>query len=150
MNAGELHRLARVLREAATVATANPGEPRVSAGVLAIAEDIAEHGASSIGQIAARTGMAQSVVSKTVAALRDAGVLLTRTDPTDRRRLVVSIDPRAGADRFRSRGRRPIGSAIQQLRPAASPSDVRRIVELLDELARRLGLGERGERARRR
>ena len=80
--------------------------------------------------------------------MRDAGVLLTRTDRTDRRRVLVSIDPRAGADLFRSRGRRPIGGAIQQIRAAASPSDVARIVELLDELARSLGLGER-ERASR-
>jgi DNA-binding MarR family transcriptional regulator len=138
MNAGQLHRLARLLREVATAATADPGELPVSAGDLAIAEDIAHHESTSIGQIAQRTGLAQSLVSKTVAAMRDAGILVTAPDPSDGRRMLVSVDPATRADLFSSRAARPIDAAIRQARPGASDAEVRRIGELLDDLAARL------------
>jgi DNA-binding MarR family transcriptional regulator len=138
MNAGQLHHLARLLREVATAATADPGELPVSAGDLAIAEDVAHHEGTSIGQIAQRTGLAQSLVSKTVAAMRDAGVLVTAPDPSDGRRMLVSVDPAARAELFGSRAARPIDAAIRKVQPGASDAEVRRINELLDDLAAQL------------
>ena len=138
MNSGQLHRLARVLQEVATAATADPGESTVSAGDLAIAEDVAHHEGTSIGQIAQRTGLAQSLVSKTVAAMRDEGVLMTTPDPSDGRRILVSVHPAIRADVFNSRAARPIDAALSQVRPGTSAAEIQRIDELLDELATRL------------
>lgn len=138
MDAGQLHRLARLLREIATTATADPGELPVSAGHLAIVEDIAHHEGTSIGKIAQRTGLAQSLVSKTVTTMRDARVVITTPDPTDRRRMLVTIDPATRADLFSARAGRPVDAAIRELRPGASDAEVHGIGELLDELAVRL------------
>ena len=139
MNAGELHRLARTLREMALTATADPGEPRVSAGDLAIAEDVAHHSGTTVGAVADRTGLAQSLVSRTVAQMRDAGVFVTASDPADGRRTLVSVAPATRAGVFRSRGGRPIDDALRAHLPDASAADLRRVGELLDELAGRLG-----------
>ncbi len=138
VNAGQLHRLARSLRQIASAATADPDEPPVSVGDVAIVEDVTLHEGTSIGEIARRTGLAQSMVSKTVAALRDAAVFRTAPDPVDGRRVLISVDPIARADVFHSRAARPIEQAIRAHRPDASKADIRRISQLLDELSRRL------------
>ncbi len=134
MNAGQLHRVARRLREIAITATAQPGEQPVSAGDLAIVEDVADHDGSSIGEIARRTGLAQSLVSKTVAAMRDAGVLVTAADPADARRVLIGVDPETRAELFRSRAVRPIEPALRDHLPGASDHELAQIAELLDEL----------------
>lgn len=46
---------------------------------------------SSVGEIAARTGLPQSYVSAVVARLRDLGAFETRADPDDRRRTLVKV-----------------------------------------------------------
>lgn len=138
MNAGQLHRLARLLREVASAATADPGEVPLAGGHTAIVEDVAYHDGTSVGDIARRTGLAQSLVSKTVAAMRDAGVLVTAGDPADGRRVLVSVSPATRARVFRSRAVRPIEPAIRARRPDVSETDLRRLGELLDELAERL------------
>jgi DNA-binding MarR family transcriptional regulator len=138
VNAGDLHRLARLLRELALTATADPGERRVSPGHLAIVEDVSHNDETSIGEIARRTGLAQSLVSNVVAQLRDAGVFATRADPADRRRVLVKIREAMRRDVFASRGARPIDAAIRTTLPDASEGDVAQIVRLLDELAERL------------
>jgi DNA-binding MarR family transcriptional regulator len=122
----------------AVLATADPGELPLSAGDVAIAEDIAHHEGTSIRQIAERTGFAQSLVSKTVAAMRDAGILVTRVDPHDRRRVVISVDPSTGTNLFSSRAARAIEPAIRKAKPNLSDADVRAVCELLEELAARL------------
>ena len=132
-----------MLREIASTATADPGEGRVSAGHLAIAEDVAHHEGTSVGEIARRTGLAQSLVSKTVAQMREAGIFVTSQDPSDGRRQRVGIDPGARADVFAARGARPIGDAIRSVQPSLSKADARRVEQLLDELAARLGGGAR-------
>jgi DNA-binding MarR family transcriptional regulator len=135
VNAGELHRLARSLREIATAATADPGERSVSAGDIAIAEDVAHHEGTSVGQVAERTGLAQSLVSKTVAAMRDAGVMVIEPDPADRRRVQISIAPAARSDLFRDRGGRPVAPALREVLPGVPKRDLKTIERLLDELA---------------
>lgn len=139
MNAGDLHRLARVMREIALTATADPGERRLSPGLLAIVEDVSHNDETSISEIAGRTGLAQSLVSKVVAELRDADVFVTRPDPADGRRVLVTIPEAMRQGVFASRGARPIDAAIRASLPDASDADVARIVRLLDELADRLG-----------
>jgi DNA-binding MarR family transcriptional regulator len=135
VNAGQLHKVARLLREVALDATADPGETPVSAGDVAIAEDITHHEKTSVGEIAARTGLAQSLVSRTVAKLNDAGIVVTGRDPDDGRRVLVSIAPGIRTGTFRSRARRPVESALRSRYPDFSGAEIARIIALLDELA---------------
>ena len=134
VNAGELHRLARVLRQAATAATASPSQGPVSAGDLAIVEDVAHNRGTSIGEIAQRTGLAQSLVSTTVAKLRDAGMVDVETDPADRRRARIGVSA-AARKLFAARATRPIEPGIRQALPDATGEELAHVDQLLDELA---------------
>jgi DNA-binding MarR family transcriptional regulator len=51
--------------------------------------DVAYHPNSSITEITERTGFPQSLVSTSVARLREIGLLETKPDPDDRRRTLV-------------------------------------------------------------
>jgi DNA-binding MarR family transcriptional regulator len=124
-----------VLRQAATAATANPGDAPVSAGDLAIVEDVAHHRGTSIGEIAERTGLAQSLVSTTVSKLRNAGMVDVETDPADRRRARIGVSADA-RKLFTDRATRPIDAGIRQVLPDARDEEVARVDDLLDELAR--------------
>jgi DNA-binding MarR family transcriptional regulator len=135
VDAGQLHKVARLLREVALDATADPGETRVSAGDVAIAEDITHHQNSSVGEIAARTGLAQSLVSRTVAKLQDAGVVVTERDPGDGRRVLISIAPGIRTGLFRSRALRPVEPALRAHYPGYSEAEIARIVALLTDLS---------------
>ena len=130
--------MARVLREMAVAATANPGERPVSASTVAIAEDVAGNPSTSISQIVERTGLAQSLVSGTVARLSHAGVFVVEQDPTDRRRMLVTTSPKRRAEDFTERGARGIGDAIRQAVPGATDARVARIQSALDRLAKEL------------
>jgi DNA-binding MarR family transcriptional regulator len=55
--------------------------------------DIAYHPNSSISEITERTGFPQSLVSASVARLREIGLLETEPDPLDRRRTLVRTTP---------------------------------------------------------
>jgi DNA-binding MarR family transcriptional regulator len=135
VNAGQLHRLARVLREIAQAATANEGERPVAASTVAIVEDVTDHPQSPITEIARRTGLAQSLVSRTVDRLRAFGVLTAGHDPADGRRTLVSVDPRTRHLDFADRAERPIADAIRQVTAGMSGERLRRIEAALDVLA---------------
>jgi hypothetical protein len=70
-----------------------PPSPRaagpVSTSVRLVMADIAYHPGSSVSEITERTGFPQSLVSLSVAKLRDFGAVLTGPDPADRRRTLV-------------------------------------------------------------
>jgi DNA-binding MarR family transcriptional regulator len=134
MNAGQLHRLARVLREIAQVATANEGERPVAASTVAIVEDVTDHPHSPITEIAHRTGLAQSLVSRTVERLQTLGVFTVGHDPADGRRTLVSVDPQTRHLDFAGRAERPIAEAIRQV-AGVSSEEQRRIEEVLEVLA---------------
>jgi DNA-binding MarR family transcriptional regulator len=138
VNAGELHRLARVLMDIAVAATANPGERPVPASTIAIVVDVRQHPSSSISQIVERTGLAQSLVSGTVARLGDAGVFIVEQDAKDRRRVLVKMDPRRQVEDFTERGARSIAGAIREVVPDATDARVARIDSALDRLAKDL------------
>jgi DNA-binding MarR family transcriptional regulator len=138
MDAGRLHRLARVLREIATQATADPDEEPVPASAIAIIEDIADHPGSSIGDIARRTHLAQSLVSTTVASMRQAGVVSLTADPADRRRVLVGIDAGARSGLLQSRAQRPVSAALRQAQPELSPGQLAQVERTLERLAQQL------------
>jgi DNA-binding MarR family transcriptional regulator len=133
VNAGQLHRLARVLREIAQVATANEGEQPVAASTVAIVEDVTGHPQSPITEIAQRTGLAQSLVSRTVDRLQTLGVLTVGHDPADGRRTLVSVDPQTRHLDFAERAERPIADAIRQV-AGVSGEQQRRIEAALEAL----------------
>jgi DNA-binding MarR family transcriptional regulator len=135
VDAGQLHKVARLLREVALDATADPGEKPVSAGDVAIAEDITHHEKASVGEIAARTGLAQSLVSRIVAKFHDAGVVVTERDPDDGRRVLISIAPGVRTGLFRSRARRPVEPALRSRYPDSPEAEIARVVALLTDLA---------------
>lgn len=91
MRAAELHRLARTLREIALEATGNTGADSVTAGELAVLEDIARHPRSTIRDITERTGLAQSLVSRIVHAGAAEGALAVGKDDLDRRKVRVDL-----------------------------------------------------------
>jgi DNA-binding MarR family transcriptional regulator len=135
VTAGELFRLARLLREVALSAARDPDEPPAPPGLVAIVDDIARHDGTSVGEIAARTGLAQSLVSKTVARLRDAGVVDVGQDATDRRRTRIAITGTARSQVFAARGGRTVTSALRDHFPDLSAKRVAEAEALLDQLA---------------
>ena len=138
MTAGDLHRLARLLREIAQLATANPGERPPAASTVAVVEDVAEHPRAPIKDIVARTGLVQSLVSRTVDQLQQLGVLIVTRDPADGRRSLVEIDPKIRTEQFAKRGARPISAALRQRLPSLSPQQRHRVQAALDVLATEL------------
>jgi DNA-binding MarR family transcriptional regulator len=134
VNAGQLHRLARVLREIAQAATANEGERPVAASTVAIVEDVTSHPRSPITEIARRTGLAQSLVSRTVDRLQALGVFRVGHDPADGRRTLVSVDPRTRHGDFAERAERPIEDAVRQAVPGVNDAQLREIEAALEIL----------------
>jgi DNA-binding MarR family transcriptional regulator len=63
----------------------------LSRGRSLVLRDVFANPDSSIGDITTRTGLPQSYVSESVAALRDQGVIEVLTDPVDRRRTLTRI-----------------------------------------------------------
>lgn len=58
---------------------------------LAILKRLRDDGATTATTLAAAEHVTQQAIAQQVAALRDAGLVQTAADPTDRRRLLVSI-----------------------------------------------------------
>lgn len=95
MNGAELHHLARRLRGIALLATGNTEADSVTAGEIAVIEDIARHPGATISDVTHRTELAQSLVSRITRAMKDAGVLRIEPDPTDGRKVRLDIEPAA-------------------------------------------------------
>lgn len=132
--AGQLYRVARLLREVALTATSDANEPAAPLALVAITDDIAQHDATTVSEIAGRTGLAQSLVSRTVVRLRDAGVAETRTDDADRRRTCITISAAARSEVFAPRAERGITDALHERRPELSPQRIAAIEKLIDKL----------------
>ena len=96
VNAVELFLLGRTLMKVAEDALPTQGVGARSTStrtVLVVLTDVVDHPDTSVGEIAARTGLPQSAVSACVARLREAGSVVAETDPHDRRRLLVRKSP---------------------------------------------------------
>lgn len=119
------------------VATADAGERPQAVSTAAIVEDIAAHPDSCIGDIAERTGLAQSLVSTTVARLKDRGIFSAAPDLADRRRTVVSVRPET-ATAFSQRGARPITTPLARSLPDAPADQLQSIEAALTQLAQQL------------
>ncbi|GLY92698.1 hypothetical protein Airi02_106260 [Actinoallomurus iriomotensis] len=105
--------------------------------MLVVASEIREHPGISVGEIATRTGFPQSKVSACVARLREAGAIVTATDPADRRRLLIHPAPEASTRVAEIRAvsvDRAIGTALG----TDDPERVAEVVNALRLLADRL------------
>ncbi|WP_353544527.1 helix-turn-helix domain-containing protein [Deinococcus xinjiangensis] len=134
MNAGELHRLTRYLRDLATEATRLPGEDKPSPGLIAVVEDLVRYPNSTISEIVGRVGLAQSFVSKTISELRENGLVQTEIVPEDRRKVRVKIVSSQHEDILRPRGENSFSEALLRSRPNLTGKQIERTDELLEEL----------------
>lgn len=149
MDAVELFLLGRTLMKIGEEAIPQPpggtaGEAGSTRLVLIVASDIALQGATSVGEIATRTGLPQSQVSTAVARLKRAGAIAAEPDPGDRRRTVVRqtahISERVAE--IRASDVIPalaaaLGAADPGADPgAADPEAVREVTAALETLAR--------------
>lgn len=146
MDAGQLHKLARALRDVALDATSDPSEGRPSAAEALVAMDVFEHAPTTVSEIVARTGVVQSQVSGIVAALHAGGVLEREPDPEDGRRTRLSVPASSRKAFGTDRGARGISESLRShLLARGLPSgsrDIDEIVRLLDGLATRFGLSD--------
>ena len=153
VDAGRLHKLARVLREVALDATSDPADGRPSAAEALVAMDIFEHSPTTVSEIVARTGVAQSQVSMIAAGLHDGGVVARKRDPSDGRRMLLTVPARARTSFGTNRGRRGIthalGAYLAGHGQSCGPGELAGVVRLLDELATRVGVAETARSRRR-
>lgn len=143
MDAGRLHKLGRAVRQIAAEATSDVQDVPTGAELL-VGTDIFTHTPTTVSEIAARTGVAQSQVSSVVAQMRSAGMLTSEPDPGDRRRMVLTLTPAARRTQGTQRGERdprPVVRAhLERHGRDASDVEVEEIVALLDRLADRLAI----------
>lgn len=90
---------------------------KTTASLRLVLIDVAYHPGSSISEITERTGFPQSLVSLSVAKLRDIGMVETAPDPVDRRRTLVHTTERMIEQAQRRGGSRIDGAIIDQLGP---------------------------------
>ncbi|GAA3511156.1 DNA-binding MarR family transcriptional regulator [Streptosporangium album] len=140
MNGVELFLLGRTLMKIGEEALPSEGLGRQSTGhrsVLIVVSDIRDHPVSSVGEIAARTGLPQSQVSACVARLREAGSIVTATDPQDRRRLLVRQAPEI-SERVAAVRAAPIDTALAAALGTDDPQLLGEVAAALETLARHL------------
>ena len=83
--------------------------------------------------ITARTGLPQSYVSESIAALCEEGIVQTSTDPQDRRRTLASVSP-AHRRRVAARASTPVDSALAQELGEQRAAQVLPLLQSLAEL----------------
>lgn len=105
--------------------------------VLIVASDIAACQDTTVGEIAARTGLPQSQVSTAVARLKEAGSVRTSPDPADRRRMLVRPNPEVSprVAQVRAAG---VDDAVAAALGSDDPRRLAEVTEALEVLARNL------------
>ncbi|MDI1464609.1 helix-turn-helix domain-containing protein [Catellatospora sp. KI3] len=140
MNGVDLFLLGRTLMKIGQDAIPTPADgPRQGAErtVLIVAADVAAHPGSSISEITERTGFPQSAVSGSVARLREAGAVRTRTDPGDRRRQLVHPAEQV-SDRVAEIRATGVEAALAAALGPGDPGRLAEVTAALDALARHL------------
>jgi DNA-binding MarR family transcriptional regulator len=113
-----------------------PGQG-VNSSMRFVLLDIAAYPGSSISEITSRTGYPQSHVSTSVMKLREAGFVRTEIDPSDRRRTLAWVVPRA-VKRAHSRIISTADGAIRRAMGDAPDSAVVEVIGALEMVAERL------------
>lgn len=106
--------------------------------------DVFDNPGTPIGAIAERTGFPQSLVSAAVARLRDAGILRTERDESDRRRTLVHPAPDAATWAREARSTMPpvddtIAAVLAERLGTAGAAELAEALAALETLGRLLG-----------
>jgi DNA-binding MarR family transcriptional regulator len=140
VNGLELFLLGRKLMKLGEEAIPPSGFHQMPTSVRSVLVDVYEHPGSSVSEITARTGFPQSHVSASVARLREAGGLITTTDPADRRRTLVSPNPEVRRG-LPSLAWEPVDAVLAGAIGTGDPGQVTEAVAALELLARLLTRG---------
>jgi DNA-binding MarR family transcriptional regulator len=134
MTLSEFHKLVRRLRELVLSSTAQAGETPLTAGQLAIIDDIVLNAPTTAQEIVRRTALAQSFVSKTVAVLRAERFIQVAGSQQDGRQHIITLDPATRQMLTETRGDRTVESSLAEALPDLTPVQINRLNELLEEL----------------
>ncbi|GAA5035345.1 MarR family winged helix-turn-helix transcriptional regulator [Streptomyces siamensis] len=140
MNGAELFLLGRTLMKIGEEAIPTEGVGRRSTStrsMLIVMLDVYAHPDTTVGEVAARTGLPQSAVSACVARLKEAGSVLTTTDPADRRRSLLRQNPEITGRRAEVAAA-PVDEALGAALGTDDPAALAETVALLEQLAERL------------
>lgn len=148
MNVGELIILGRQLTSIGTAALRDAQDPSgaIPAGISMVGSDLLLHPATSVGEIAQRTGLRPPFVEECVSKLRDQGVAETSQDGRGTLVRLTGGDP----GRATKAASAPADQALRDaLGPGTDPGAALPILTALTELAERLRdagypLGEHG------
>ncbi|MGW4469794.1 MarR family winged helix-turn-helix transcriptional regulator [Nonomuraea sp. NPDC004354] len=143
MNGVELFLLGRTLMKIGEESMPTEGiGPRTTSvrTVLIVVSDLRAHPETTVGEVAARTGLPQSAVSAAVARLKEAGAVVTAPDPADRRRQVITPAP-ALSDRVTQVRSTPIDGPLAAALGTTDPGEIGEVIALLEQLAGRLTPG---------
>jgi len=111
--------------------------PPLRAGHALVLRDVLGHPGSSVSDITARTGLAQSIVSKAIARFQDQGIVETAVDPADGRRTLARVTASHLGD-VRHKGAVRVDAALAGALGEPDPTAVAEIVSGLEALAARL------------
>jgi DNA-binding MarR family transcriptional regulator len=134
VKAAELFLLSRKLMQIAESALPRGGKSATSLRFVLI--DIGYHPGSSISEITERTGFPQSLVSMSVAKLRELGVVATEPDPADRRRTLVRPTQRMTEMAEQGAGGVSVDDAISDALADNDRGELHGVLGALDLLAR--------------
>lgn len=136
MDALDLILIGRQLTRIGEHALRGGSQSEMTNGRALVLRDVFANPEASVSAITARTGLPQSYVSESVAALRDRGILETTPDPQDRRRTLATVTT-AHRRRVAKRASVPVdatlASEIGEERSVAALPLLRRLAELLAE-----------------
>ncbi|MEU1178534.1 helix-turn-helix domain-containing protein [Streptomyces sp. NPDC005820] len=140
MNGVELFLLGRTLMKIGEEAIPTEGIGRQSTStrsMLIALLDVYAHPDTTVGEIAARTGLPQSAVSGCVARLKEVGSVVTAPDPADRRRTLLRRSPEVSGRRAEVAAT-PVDSALAAALGTDDPDRIAGTITLLEQLAERL------------
>lgn len=110
---------------------------KITTSLRLVTIDVAYHPGSSITEITERTQFPQSLVSMSVAKLRELGVVETAPDPDDHRRTLVHATARM-TQRGQQRGGSPIDVVVAKQLEPEHEDQLDEVLAALDLLARLL------------
>jgi DNA-binding MarR family transcriptional regulator len=144
MEMSDLYQLGRRLAEIA-LADMGAGELDLTPGEFLVLQDLFLHGRSAIGDIAARTGLAQSRVSTGVRSFTQRGWAVTSADPADGRKTLADLTEQvreAGARRRETRADMSLATALAD----ADPAERDALIASLERLCQLLVAGQPARR----
>jgi DNA-binding MarR family transcriptional regulator len=137
VDALELIMLGRQLTKIGEEALRGGQAPPLPAGHALVLRDVLAHPGSSVTDVTARTGLAQSIVSKALARFQEQGIVEIGADPADGRRTLARVSQGHLGD-VRRKGAATADAALAAALGADGPAAVAEIIGALEALADRL------------